>query len=111
MEEMLSVGECRVCGREPLGLRVCGSCSHVVLLCDECDAAYQTLEQAAKATFALDGVLPCPYCEASLWQAPARWASEEDFDREPWLSAAIESGDAVPQRSKPFGRSAFGEAD
>ena len=35
---MYYVGFCRICGTGPLGLRECGGCGEVVVLCDECDA-------------------------------------------------------------------------
>lgn len=75
---MLSIGTCRICGTGPLGLRRCGVCRRVVVLCDECDAAWPTGETAGKPTYASEDDMPCPVCHASLLAGGSRWATAEE---------------------------------
>ena len=48
---MYYVGFCRICGTGPLGLRRCGQCGKVVVLCDECDAIWTTADLTSKPRF------------------------------------------------------------
>ena len=101
-QRMFYVGHCRVCGTGPLGLRYCGGCQGVVILCDECDAAWSNADLEGKPTFARDGELPCPGCDASLVDAPSRWASREEIENVDWLQQAIDDGTLDLQEGSAF---------
>lgn len=75
---MLTIGTCRICEAGPLGLRKCGVCRRVVVLCDECDAAWPTAETAGKPTYATQDDMPCPCCAASLLSGGSRWATNDE---------------------------------
>ncbi|MGL4514242.1 MAG: hypothetical protein ACRCT8_14215 [Lacipirellulaceae bacterium] len=77
---MNSIGECRVCGTGPLGLRRCGVCRRVVVLCDECDAAWPSTDTQRRATLTLGGEASCPGCRASLEANGSEWVT---FDQAP----------------------------
>lgn len=89
---MYYVGFCRVCKTGPLGLRCCGQCGNIVLLCDECDAVWSDADLAAPPQYAQGGDLPCPACEASLIERPSHWATEEQIQNVDWLQEAIHTG-------------------
>lgn len=89
---MYYVGFCRICGTGPLGLRECGGCGEVVVLCDECDAVWPSADFAAKPQYAKEGELPCPHCEASLIEKPSRWAYKKTIDVTPWVQEALDAG-------------------
>ena len=110
-EEMLSIGLCRSCKVGPLGLRTCGHCGRIVLLCDECDAAYASYEEEAEATFADEEEMPCPLCGIDLWAEDARWATVEDLNKEPKLLELIENDQVTIEQGKPFSRGSFGDAE
>ena len=99
---MYYVGFCRICGTGPLGLRQCGGCKEVVVLCDECDAVWTDCgtkgDFAAKPQFAKEGVLPCPHCEASLIEKPSRWAYKKTIDVTPWVQEALKAGTLEVER-------------
>ena len=86
------VGFCRICGTGPLGLRRCGGCDSVVILCDECDAVWTSAELKASPTLTDDPQLPCPRCEASLVGEGSAWATRAEIDATPWLAEAIAGG-------------------
>ena len=95
---MYYVGFCRICGSGPLGLRECGGCSAVVVLCDECDAVWSDADFTAKPKFADEGELPCPHCQTSLVESPSRWAQKTTLDDTAWLQAAVQSGHVEVKR-------------
>ena len=109
MSEMWSIGRCPVCETGPLGLRICGSCNAMVLLCDECDTAMLTLEADSPKTLATEEAMPCPGCGDSLWSDKSHWASEQEALAEPWLSERVESGEVTLERGAAFERDDFGE--
>ena len=88
------VGFCRICGTGPLGLRECGNCGEIVVLCDECDAVWTDGDFAAKPLLADKvGDLPCPYCETTLLEEPSRWASKSKIEKVAWLLDALQQGE------------------
>jgi len=95
-KNMYYVGFCRICGTGPLGLRECGGCGAVVVLCDECDAVWLNCDSnagfSAKPHFANEDELPCPHCEASLVEAPSRWARKAKINNTSWVQEALAKG-------------------
>ncbi len=87
---MYYVGFCRLCGTGPLGLRQCGRCNKLLILCDECDAIWTSSDLKAKPFLAQSGELPCPACENSLIETPSRWATQTDIEASDWLQQALE---------------------
>jgi len=83
------VGFCRICGTGPLGLRRCGGCKSVVILCDECDAVWTTADLASSPVLTDDPHLPCPVCHDSLVGKSSSWATREEIDASPWLAEAV----------------------
>ncbi len=86
---MLTIGTCRVCGTGPLGLRVCGGCQKVVVLCDECDTSWPDADPATPPTFASEEGMPCPHCQSSLWEETSTWATREEAIETEWLVEAL----------------------
>lgn len=82
---MLSLGTCNVCQTGPRGLRKCGVCRRVVLLCEECDAAWPTSAPAARPTFEVEGQMPCPWCSSSLRDNGSTWATREEAATLAWV--------------------------
>ncbi len=101
-QTMYYVGFCRVCKTGPLGLRRCGQCGNVVLLCDECDATWNDADLAAPPQYAKDGELPCPKCEASLVESPSHWATAEQLQEADWLQEAINNGSLELKQGAAF---------
>ena len=99
---MFYIGFCRICGTGPLGLRCCGGCDGVVVLCDECDAMWTNSDLEASPILASDGDLPCPTCHASLINAPSKWADEAQIEASPWLQDALEAGAFRLRRGSAF---------
>ena len=64
----------------------------MVVLCDECDAVWTSADLDATPQFAQAGELPCPRCEASLFDSPSRWATKAQIEGTDWLQDAIGSG-------------------
>lgn len=91
-QRMYYVGTCRICGTGPLGLRECGSCGEIVVLCDECDAVWTNADFSAQPYLASEEDLPCPHCEASLLELPSRWATKKKILATPWVEEALDSG-------------------
>ncbi|MEM6328780.1 MAG: hypothetical protein AAF790_00875 [Planctomycetota bacterium] len=89
---MYYAGFCRSCGTGPLGLRRCGGCEAIVLLCDECDAVWTSADTSAPPVLSEDPSLPCPHCTASLIGPSSAWATREQIDRTPWLVQAEQQG-------------------
>jgi len=101
-QKMYYVGFCRICGTGPLGLRRCGGCGKVVVLCDECDAIWTSADLAAKPHLAQAGDLACPDCEASLVNASSRWAKKAEIEATDWLQQALDGGDFQLQQGTAF---------
>jgi len=91
-KQMTYVGFCRICGTGPLGLRECGRCHAVVVLCDECDATWIDADFSGTPQFASDGELPCPHCQASLIKKPSRWATQGTIHDIAWVQEARQKG-------------------
>ncbi len=101
--QMHYVGYCRICGTGLLGLRECGRCGEVVVLCDECDSVWTDGDFSVKPTIAGENDLPCPFCEASLLLPPSRWATKSKIDKLAWLQTAVQTGDVEVKRSATLG--------
>lgn len=101
-EQMHYVGFCRICGTGPLGLRECGGCGEIVVLCEECDSVWTDSDFGAKPLVAGENDLPCPFCESSLLREPSRWASKSSIDKLAWLQTALQAGDLEVKQSKPI---------
>ncbi|QDU90114.1 hypothetical protein Pla175_35140 [Pirellulimonas nuda] len=89
---MYYVGFCRVCTTGPLGVRACGHCGRLSILCDECDAAWSDANLAGPPKFASEADLPCPECGKSLVGEPSHWADVSEIHDTPWLREALEAG-------------------
>ena len=99
--QMHYVGFCRICGTGPLGLRECGGCGEIVVMCDECDAVWTDADFAKQPTLAdKTGALPCPYCGNSLLDSPSRWAPKSKVDKVAWLLDALRDGEATLGRGQ-----------
>ena len=98
---MLSLGTCRLCEAGPLGLRRCGVCRRVVVLCDECDAAWPTADTTGPATYATETDMPCPRCRTSLLKGGSHWATRAEIAEVEWLpaDAKLEEGVALEPRA------------
>lgn len=101
-QKMYYVGFCRICGTGPLGLRLCGGCGNVVVLCDECDAMWTTADLTAKPHLPQTNDLSCPHCNRSLIGAPSRWANLRQIKAADWLREALESGALQLQLGSAF---------
>lgn len=101
-ETMFSIGCCRLCETGPLGLRKCGACEKIVVLCDECDAVWTTTDTAAAPVVLGNEDVPCPLCEASLFGQASAWASREEVEATDWLASAIDSGRVVLEMGAPL---------
>ncbi|QDU57308.1 hypothetical protein [Aeoliella mucimassa] len=86
------VGFCRLCGTGPLGLRTCGDCGALTIVCDECDAVWPDAELAAPPATTGTTTLPCPHCGSDLYEPPAHWATDAELAAVRWLGEAIEAG-------------------
>lgn len=84
---MLSIGTCPTCNAGPLGLRKCGVCRRVVVLCDECDAAWPDQRTSQPGTRGAE-TMPCPHCRSNLWASGASWATRDEAAAAEWLAAA-----------------------
>ena len=100
--ELLYVGFCRICGTGPLGLRKCGGCGQVVILCDECDAAWISADLHRPPAFTSDAALPCPACNSSLMSPQSRWANEDEVHATGWLHEALVSKALKLERGESF---------
>lgn len=98
-QQMHYVGHCRICGTGPLGLRECGGCGEIVVMCEECDAVWTDANFAAKPRYASEGDLGCPYCETSLLAKPSRWAPQAHIEKLAWLQTALDTGELEVRES------------
>jgi len=101
-QKMYYLGFCRICSTGPLGLRRCGECGKVVVLCDECDAIWTSADLMTEPHFAKEGELPCPACQASLIDPPSHWATKAQIEATEWLQKSLESGELLLQRGSAF---------
>lgn len=99
---MYYIGICRICETGPLGLRQCGSCESIVVLCDECDAVWSDANLAASPQLSDEPELPCPHCKDSLVAPSSSWASREAIQSTAWLTEALEQGRVELKVGKPF---------
>lgn len=99
---MFYVGFCRICGTGPLGIRQCGACDQLAIVCDECDAVWDSADLSASPLLSDDPNLPCSACGASLLGGDSHWATLEEIRQSEWLQAAIDSGELELQSGKPF---------
>jgi hypothetical protein len=88
------VGFCPVCGEGTLGVRICGGPGHAVILCDECDAVWPTVDVTQTPVFPAQPQLPCPHCGATLVGGSAHWAAAAEIRQVGWQDAVIGSGPA-----------------
>jgi hypothetical protein len=91
-QPMFYVGFCRICGTGPLGLRSCGGCSRIAVLCDECEAVWPDSNLVATPIMdegKIDENTPCPKCHQSLLAAPSHWATAEEIAATDWLQQAF----------------------
>ena len=100
--QMYYVGFCRVCKTGPLGLRVCGACEAIAIMCDECDSAWGAPDFSAAPTTARGEALPCPTCGESLHDASAHWARRSEIAARAWLQTAIDGGTLELKRGAPL---------
>ena len=101
-QQMYYVGFCRVCGTGPLGLRACGNCGEVVILCDECDSVWTDADLNAEPLTAGEGDLLCQVCQSALLDSPSRWATREDLEAVDWLQDALNKQSLQLQRGSPL---------
>jgi hypothetical protein len=80
---MNHLGQCERCGQGLKRVRVCASGRHFLILCDECEAVWFTLEDE-RPTYLKQPELPCPACGASLMQPPSRWATIDEIRHIGW---------------------------
>lgn len=82
---MFLVGECPSCGGGNLGIRVCSETrKDLVVLCDECDACWLTVDFSLSPIYPKQPELPCPICTASLVKETSRWATLEEIKKRGW---------------------------
>ena len=100
-EPMFYIGFCPQCGTGPLGLRTCGGCDAVVVVCDECDSVWT--DDQIDTTPATTGstTLPCPHCEADLYTAPAHWSTSEEIESTKWIDFAAKAERIVLKSNAP----------
>ncbi|MEM9185857.1 MAG: hypothetical protein AAGB00_05105 [Planctomycetota bacterium] len=95
-------GFCRLCETGPLGVRKCGGCQALLLLCDECDAVWTTADPTASPVTTDDPDLPCPHCRASLVGDDSSWANAAEIAGANWLADAVGAGTLTLRTGKPF---------
>ena len=78
------VGECPSCGTGPLGMRVCGNCRVLCVLCEECDALWLKPDVSEPPVFPSQPELPCPQCDHSLLADSAHWACFAEIEVVGW---------------------------
>ncbi|MGI9456179.1 MAG: hypothetical protein ACR2NU_06420 [Aeoliella sp.] len=88
--QMFYVGFCRACGTGALGLRTCSGCASVVVVCDECDMAWVDEDFSDPPASSGGETLPCPHCEASLYDEPSHWSTRDEVDHCEWVTHAID---------------------
>lgn len=83
---MLTIGECRICDAGQLGIRRCGKCQELVILCRECDAAWYQSKLEEKPVYADEESMPCPACQASLWSDDSHWVDQDEVKTSSWVA-------------------------
>jgi hypothetical protein len=94
---MFYAGVCWLCEAGLIGVRTCGRCTQLTLLCDECDSLWTDVNISATPAIAGTDELRCPSCGASLYgdpasDSPAHWATQQEIDTCPWLATALREG-------------------
>jgi hypothetical protein len=97
------VGLCRVCGTGSLGVRACGQCSDLVILCDECGTWWNHVRVGEKSSGAFSEEAPCPSCGYSLWERPSHWATAGEIWATGWLARALADGTLTLGVGRAFG--------
>jgi hypothetical protein len=100
-QPMYYIGFCPTCGTGPLGLRTCGSCGAVVVVCDECDSAWPDSDVSATPATRGAETLPCPHCEADLYSEPAHWSTLEEIEAAEWVDSASRADRIVLKSNRP----------
>ena len=103
------VGFCKSCGTGPLGVRACGECGALLVVCDECDSAWADARIDEPPVTTGTTTLPCPHCGSDLYEPPAHWASRDDLQACQWLVDAIRCGSLILHDRKPPAESATGD--
>lgn len=98
---MFYIGFCKQCGTGPLGLRTCGVCTSVVVVCDECDSVWGGANLSDPPATTGTTTLPCPRCRTDLYALPAHWSTQEEIDHASWLADAVAEGRLSIQVAKP----------
>lgn len=96
------VGFCRICGTGPLGVRRCGACEKLAVVCDECDAVWETADFSQTPRVSEESDIPCSNCEASLFDGDSRWATMDEIKDCDWLTRATDGGQLELQSGKPL---------
>ena len=97
------VGFCSVCEEGSLGIRVCASGDHSVVLCDECDALWTSPDLKSKPQFPEQPKLPCPECGSSLVEPPSHWATKKEVKAAGWsdtVKGSAKDDDPPPKKKK-----------
>ncbi len=98
---MYYIGFCPICKTGPLGLRTCGNCRRLAVLCDECDAVwsdYQTTRPRHRGAESLT----CPHCEAMLVGGASHWATASELANCDWVRRAVTKGDMAVREGRAF---------
>lgn len=90
---MFYAGTCRICQAGPLGLRTCGGCESVVLLCDECDSVWAGADTTGVPDAVGSEQLLCPRCGESLYEGQSHWSTLAEISACEWTREAIEAGE------------------
>jgi hypothetical protein len=101
-QHMYYIGFCQICSTGPLGLRRCGNCGKVVVLCDECDAVWTSADLQAKPQLYQAEELSCPECKSSLIDSPSGWATQAQIEATKWLQQALDNGDCQLHQGSAF---------
>ncbi len=89
---MYYIDECSLCGTGPLGLRYCGKCKEIAILCEECEAIWITPDTKAPPLLSQNPTKTlCPKCKTgSLLSNTSHWATLREIQGTPWLVEALE---------------------
>jgi hypothetical protein len=83
---MYYVGICPFCEQGSLGIRICSKEHDAVILCDECDALWLSVDFTEKPLFPVEPDLPCPCCPGNLTDSPAHWAGFGEIYQSGWIA-------------------------
>ena len=95
---MLYVGiPCPTCGEYGLmGIRICdGEGHHAVLMCDECESIWLSLDITGKPHDLDLSEYLCPYGDGTLARPEGHWASKEEIQQAGWWDAVIGEGGSM----------------